>query len=330
MVFVRGGGTIHSVFNTITSLENLLGAWREFKEGKAKKRDVQEFDFHLEKNLFSLHKELRNKVYVNKPYVPFYVYDPKRRHIHKADVYDRVVHQALYRVLYKIYDPTFIHDSYACRDNKGTHKGVDRLRVYLRKESSNHTRNVWALKCDISKFFDSINHSILEKILLRKLSDSDTQWLIKNIISSFEKSEGCGLPLGNVTSQLFANVYLNEFDQFVKHILKVKYYIRYCDDFVIVSCDREYLESLIPEISRFLESILKLSLHPRKVEIRKISQGIDFLGYILFPHHSILRTSTKKRMLRRMKNTSISREVKQSYLGILKHCKGYKISKDII
>ncbi len=306
----------------------MLGAWWEFKKGKNKKKDVLEFDFNLESNIFNLHYNLRDKIYKNQPYIPFYVYDPKRRHIHKANVRDRVVHQAIYRVLYKIYDPTFIYDSYSCRNNKGTHKGVERLREFIRKESKNNTQNIWVLKCDISKFFDSINHVILKNILFKYIEDRDTHWLIENIISSFEKSKGCGLPLGNVTSQLFANVYLNEFDKFVKHILKVKHYIRYCDDFVVVSKDREYTEKLIPRVSNFLETELKLSLHPRKVEIRKASQGIDFLGYVIFPYHTTLRTNTKKRMLRLFKK-EVPPEVKQSYLGILKHCKGYKIKKQI-
>lgn len=306
----------------------MLGAWKEFKKGKTKKWDILEFEFNLERNIFGINKQLFEKTYINKPYIPFYVYDPKKRHIHKADVLDRVVHQAIYRVLYKIYDPTFIHDSYACRSNKGTHKGVQRLKDFIRKESKNNHRKVWVLKCDIAKFFDSINHLILEDVLFRKIKDSDTRWLIKNIVSSFEKSKGAGLPLGNVTSQLFANIYLNEFDQFIKHALKVKYYIRYCDDFVVISRDRMYLEELIPKISNFLKIKLRLSLHPRKVEIRKVSQGIDLLGYVIFPHHTILRTSTKKRMFKRFKK-EVPLEVKQSYFGILKHCKGYKIKQKI-
>lgn len=324
-----GGGNIHRLFEHITSTENLLGAWREFKKGKTKKLDIQEFDFYLERNIFSLHSELKNKIYANEPYTPFYVYDPKRRHIHKAQVRDRVVHQAIYRVLYHIYDKHFIHDSYSCRINKGTHRGVTRLGEFTRKESRNNSRTIWILKCDISKFFDSIDHSILESILFRATLDDDTKWLIKNVLASFEKKPNKGLPLGNVTSQLFANIYLNEFDQYVKHILKIKYYIRYCDDFVIALKDRGYLESLILKISLFLEKELKLSLHPRKVEIRKLSQGIDFLGYVVLPHYEVLRTSTKIRIFKRVK-MGISNETRQSYLGILKHCNGYKISKKII
>ncbi len=238
------------------------------------------------------------------------MYDPKRRHIHKAQVRDRVVHQAVFRQLYKIFDPSFIFDSYACRFNKGTHAGLKRLEIFLRKETQNYTRNVWVLKCDIAKFFDSIDHEILENIL-------------------FEKEKDKGLPLGNVTSQLFANIYMNEFDQFMKHELKAKYYIRYCDDFLIVSYEREFLESLLPKISDFLEQKLMVKLHPKKVEIRKVSQGIDFLGYVILPHYKVLRTSTKKRILRRVKEV-LSKGSMCSYVGILSHCKGYKISKKFL
>jgi retron-type reverse transcriptase len=324
---VRGRGTIHSnVFDNIISVENLLKAWKEFKRGKTKKKDILEFDFYLEENIFSLHKELKDKTYNNQSYIAFFVYDPKRRHIHKACVKDRVVHQAIYRVLYDIYDKSFIHDSYSCRIKKGTHRGVSRLEEFVRKESKNYSRNIWVLKCDISKYFDSIDHNILKDIIFRKKLDENTKWLIEKIIKSFEKSPNKGLPLGNVTSQLFANIYLNKFDQFIKYKLKVKYYLRYCDDFAIVSKDKKYLELLLPPIANFLKSGLDLTLHPKKVEIRKLSQGIDYLGYIILPYYRILRTNTKKRIMRKFRE-GIKEESKQSYLGVLSHCSGYKIQK---
>lgn len=325
---LRGGGIHSNSFYHIISTSNLLSAWKEFKRCKTKKFDIQKFDFNLEKNILDLHFSLRRKTYTNEPYVPFYVYDPKRRHIHKAEVRDRVVHQAIFRQLYHIYDPFFIYDSYSCRINKGTHSGVNRLETFLRRETKNYTKNAWVLKCDISKFFDSIDHKILQNILFKKIESLDTKWLIKNIIESFSKTEGKGLPLGNVTSQLFSNIYMNEFDQYVKHKLKVKYYIRYCDDFVFVSEKREHLLSFIPKISEFLEQKLKLKLHPKKVELKKVLQGIDFLGYVILPHYKVLRTNTKKRILRRAKE-NLSEESKNSYLGVLSHCKGYKIVKQL-
>ncbi len=174
----------------------------------------------------------------------------------------------------------------------------------------------------------------------RRIGDDNAIWLIEKIIKSFSVSLDKGLPLGNITSQLFANIYLNELDQFVKHKLKIKHYIRYCDDFTILSDNREYLKKLIFTISDFLKEKLKLSLHSDKIKIRKYHQGIDFLGYVSFPHHRILRTKTKRRMFRKierrieqLKQNKISEEsfnqTIQSYLGVLKHCKSHKLVCDI-
>jgi len=203
-------------------------------------------------------------------------------------------------------------------------------------------RNCWVLKCDIKKFFDSINHQVLINILKEYIPDKNTVELLENIIHSFysESFLGAGLPLGNLTSQLFSNIYMNVFDQFIKHKLKAKYYIRYADDFVIVHQDKEYLENILIKIAEFLRTELLLQLHPNKVEIRKFSQGIDFLGYVILPHHIVLRTKTKKRMFRKLKencrlllireiNKEKFNQVLQSYLGILKHCNGYNLKQKL-
>jgi len=329
IIGIADRGTHSDLFYHIISTSNLLSAWREFRRGKNKKPDIQKFEFNLEKNILDLHFSLRRKTYINEPYVPFYVCDPKRRHIHKAQVRDRVVHQAIFRQLYEIFDPSFIYNSYSCRFNKGTHAGVKKLESFLRKETRNYIRNTWVLKCDIAKFFDSIDYKTLKNILFSKIECSETRWLIENVIKSFEKTIGKGLPLGNVTSQLFANIYMNVFDQYMKHELKIKFYARYCDDFLVVSQDKDFLLTLLPKISEFLGQKLKLKLHPKKVEIRKISQGVDFLGYVLLPHYIVLRSSTKKRILRKIK-TNLSEESRNSYLGVLSHCKGHKITETII
>lgn len=312
-----GGGLDGHIFEKIISLENLLLAWREFKRGKISKIDVQEFYFNLENNLFDLRKQLLTGNYRPSKYGFFYVRDPKLRPIHKAIVKDRVVFQAVFRVLYHIFDKHFIYDSYACRFDKGTHLGVERLRRFVNKCSQNNSRSVFVLKCDIKKFFYSIDHQILLGLIKEKIKDERLLNLIKVIIDSFHISPGKGLPLGNVTSQLFANIYLNELDQFVKHILKEKYYIRYCDDFVFVSDDRQRLENLVLVLNNFLREKLKFVLHPNKIEIRKLSQGIDFLGYVTLPYHRVLRTKTKRRMFKR-----INKNNEESYFGILKHCSG--------
>ena len=340
-----GGNTLncicHGLYNEIISLNNLFAAWYEFKRGKIKKQDVQKLSFNLEDNIFNLHQELKNKTYQHSRYESFYIQDPKLRHIHKACVKDRVVHQALFRILYHLFDRKFIYDSYSCRLNKGTHKGVLRLEKFSCKVSKNHTKTAYALKCDIKKFFENINHSILLGLIEKTINDSDTLWLINKIIKSFKSRFNQGLPLGNVTSQLFANIYLNELDQFMKHKLKEKYYLRYCDDFVILSNDKKYLLNIIKPISEFLSAKLNLNLHQDKIIIRKLNQGVDFLGYVVLPHYKLLRTKTKKRIYRKLKLSKeqykddlITRElfyqILQSYLGMLKHCRGHKIKKKLL
>lgn len=312
------------MFERIISLENLLSAWREFKRGKAQKQDVQEFELELEESLFEINRSLSERAYRPEPYVSFFVTDPKLRHIHKAGVRDRVVHQAIFRILYPLFDKTFIHDSYSCRVGKGTHRGVRQLKRYLAKATANYRRPAYALKCDIKKFFDSIDHGILLSLVRTQVNDKDVLWLLDKIVASFPH----GLPLGNVTSQLFANVYLNELDQWAKRELKAKYYLRYCDDFLLLHRDRAYLESLVPQIAGFLADRLKLELHPKKVSIQKVSQGVDFLGYVVLPHAVVLRTRTKRRMLRRLA-VDKSDSVKQSYLGLLSHANTFKLRKRV-
>lgn len=336
-----GGRKSHLLFNQVISLENLFSAWKEFKKGKMKRYDVREFEFNLEDNLFVLHQELRTKIYSHSHYTPFYITDPKLRYIHKACVRDRVVHQAVFRVLYPIFDRSFIYDSFSCRISKGTHKSVIRLNKFCNKLSKNNYRNIYALKCDIKKFFDSVDQKVLLKIIKRKIYNGDLIWLIQEILKSFEKEKSRGLPLGNVTSQLFANIYLNELDQFVKHKLKVKFYLRYCDDFVILGRDKDNLLLTAGKIDEFLKNNLSLFLHSDKIIIRKYRQGIDFLGYVILPYHRVVRTRTKRRIFKKLmkrkeklKNGLISdlsfNQSVQSYLGILKHCNGHKIKQEIL
>ena len=196
------------------------------------------------------------------------------------------------------------------------------------------------MKCDIRKFFASINHKILLNILAEYIPDQNTLWLLEEIVFSFNTKLGVGLPLGNLTSQLFVNVYMNKFDQFMKHKLKVKKYIRYADDFVIIDSNLEYLKNIVNLVEHFLNTRLDLELHPQKTEIRKLRQGIDFLGYVILPYHIILRTKTKKRMFRKIKENKVKlnqglitkdsfNQSIQSYYGILKHCKGYKLKQEI-
>jgi retron-type reverse transcriptase len=305
-------------FEEIIAIENLLEAWSEFIKDKRNKQDVQDFQLYLLDNLYNLHNDLKNRQYQHGGYHSFNISDPKPRSIHKATVYDRLLHHAIHRKLYSFFDKTFISDSFSCRTGKGTHKALERFTEYGYKLSRNNFDTCWILKCDIRKFFANINHKILMDILAEHIKDENILWLLQKIISSFEIRPGVGLPLGNLTSQLFVNVYMNEFDQFVKHKIKAKHYIRYADDFVFFSKDKQWLEEILPLIRNFLSGKLKLELHPDKLFLKTLSSGVDFLGWVHFPTHQVLRTTTKRRMLKNFKN-NLSPETLNSYLGLLRH-----------
>lgn len=335
-----------NLFNDVISAENLFSAWDKFKNGKRNKKDVQLFEWSLEENIFKLHRELKSKTYKHSNYISFNISDPKLRNIHKAQVRDRILHHAVFRVLNPVFEAGFISASFSCRVGYGTHKGVGYLQNILRKASKNGRIPCFVLKCDIKKFFDTIGHNVLLAILKKKIKDEDTIWLLKQIVSSFSSNHSLlgiekGVPIGNLTSQLFANIYLGELDRFIKQELKVKYYLRYTDDFLMISENKEYLENIIPQIDNFLGEKLKLYLHSDKMEIRRHRQGIDFLGYVSFPRHRILRTKTKRRMFKKtrqrveeLKRGEISKEsfnqTIQSYLGMLKHCNSHKLKNELL
>lgn len=316
-------------FEDIIGVENLFAAWREFAVGKVKKRDVQKFSLRLTDNIIQLHESLSSGEYAHGEYKSFSISDPKPRSIHKAMVRDRVLHHALYRVLYPLFDRTFIADSYSCRVNKGTHKAMSRFKVFAGQVSRNNMRTCWVLKCDIRKFFASIDHAVLLDTLSKYIPDLRTMLLLENIVDSFSTTIGVGLPLGNLTSQLFCNVYMNEFDQLVKHRLKAKHYIRYADDFVFLSENRGSLEELLPKVSEFLKMRLKLLLHPDKVYVKTFGSGIDFLGWVHFPKHRIPRTVTRKRVMRRIA-VHPTEQTLQSYLGLLKHGNAYQLRQEVM
>lgn len=318
------------VYKNIISTENLLKAWQEFVKGKKNKKDVSEFSLKLLDNIFKLHGGLRNKTYKHSNYEHFKISDPKPRDIHKASVKDRLLHHAICSVIKPCFDKKFIYDCYSSRDLKGTHRAMNRFVDFFRKVSINNTKTCWVLKCDIKKFFATIDHKILLDIFRRHVEDKDINWLVKEIVFSFNTNQGKGLPLGNLTSQILVNVYMNEFDQFIKHKFKVKYYIRYADDFVVLSDDKKYLENLLIKMIEFLENELKLSLHPDKVFIKSYASGVDFLGWVHFVDHRVLRTSTKKRAIKGVTGSDIKSNITQSYLGLLKHGNGNKIAKNIV
>jgi len=328
----------HTLYSKTISLENLLQAWEEFKHDKRKKLDVGEFEIHLEDNLFKLHHALYSKKYSHGKYSGFFITDPKLRHIHKAILRNRIVQQALFTTLSPIFEPTFIADSYSCRKGYGTHRGFQKLIIYSRKVSKNYTKNFWVLKSDIKKFFGTVDHTLLLQIIGKRIKDHDLFLLIREIIESYNTFPHKGIPIGNLTSQLFSNIYLNELDQFIKHKLQVKYYIRYADDFVILHQNRIILTEYLSAIREFLKRELQLELHPRKTHLRKFSWGVDFLGYIALPYYHIVRTKTKKRIFKKIKeNIFLYKKGKldkksldqslASYFGILKHAHTYKLKQ---
>ena len=328
------------IFDELVSLENLFSAWDKFRRGKGQRPEVLEFEFNLEQNIFEIHRELKKGTYRHGHYTSFSINDPKSRKISKATVCDRLVHQAVFNVLNPIFEPAFIANSFSNRVGKGTHAGVEELARLLRQESKNFRKPCFALKCDIKKFFDSVNHEILMKIISRRVKDPAALSLIREIVGSFEKTPGRGLPLGNLTSQIFANIYLNELDQFIKHQLKVKKYVRYTDDFLIVSADKKYLEQILPAIDCFLRARLNLTLHPQKIIIRKFRQGIDFLGYVNLPHYRLLRAKTRQRIWRKIKTAKEElaigdlsefsfQQTFNSYLGVLSHANTFKLTQNL-
>jgi len=333
---------IPDLFKELTSAERLFDAWFEFRKGKTNRRDVQEFGRHLEKNIFRLHRELTQKKYKHSPYSDFFIQDPKVRHIRKACVRDRLVHQSIFTVLTRLFEPRFIHDLYSSRVGKGTHAGVNAVTRMTRKVSKNLTRPCWALKCDIRKFYDTVDHAVLLNLLEKAIKDEAAIWLIREVIESFhtEGISGKGLPIGNLTSQIFTNICLNELDQFVKHSLKVNHYARFADDFVLLSEHKVALQEMLPLIGEFLRTRLRLELHPRKVEIRPFHQGIDFLGYVVLPYHRVLRTKTKRRMVRKLTArlgeffngdiaSSALNQTFQSYLGLMTHADTFELKLKI-
>jgi retron-type reverse transcriptase len=317
-------------YERVISLENLLEAWPEFVRGKRNRKDVQEFELRLTENIFALQRDLRGKTYTHSAYEAFSISDPKPRSIHKASVRDRLLHRAIYRLLYPFFDKTFATSSYSCRKEKGSHKALEHFRRLAFRVSNNHTRTVWVLKCDVRKFFASIDQECLLAILAERIPDRDVLWLLGQVVQSFYSTrDGVGLPLGNLTSQLLVNIYMNEFDQFVKHTLKMKAYVRYADDFVLLSADRSKLEQMLLRIHDFLLNELRLTLHPNKVSIKTFASGIDFLGWVHFTDHRVLRASSKRRMFRRIEEVGGKEESVQSYLGLLSHGNTWKMSNEV-
>jgi RNA-directed DNA polymerase len=300
--------TYKNLYEKICSMNNLANAWKNTRKGKTKKKYVVEFETNLRENLLQLRKELLEQTYRPEQLKTFILRDPKTRRISKSAFRDRIVHRALVMIIEPIFEKMFIYDSCANRIGKGNLFALRRLKYFITKISENgdcpknkfNDRNFifgYILKADIKHYFQEIDHEVLLKIIRRKISDERTIWLIKQILSNisvnfewqtcFDKIKG--MPLGNLTSQFFANVYLNELDYFVKHTLRAKYYIRYVDDFIIFHKSKIQLKIWKVYISNFLKSELKLELHIDKSKVIPLSRGVDFVGFRNFYQFKLLR-----------------------------------------
>jgi RNA-directed DNA polymerase len=286
--------TYTNLYLEIISLKNLILAWKKARKGKTRKDYVIEFEKDLAYNIKILYDELNSQTYKPSSLKTFVICDPKTRKISKSSFRDRIVHHALCKVIEPIFDKTFIYDSCANRIGKGTLFALDRFEKFKMQVTDNLSKEAFCLKADIKHYFQEVDKEILLRIIKRKISDKQTIHLIKLILNNFERRKG--MPLGNLTSQFFANVYLNELDYFVKHSLKAKYYVRYVDDFIILYKSKLQLAKWKEEIELFLKEKLVLELHPEKSKIVSLSKGIDFVGFKIFYHHKLLR----KRNLRKI------------------------------
>ncbi len=343
--------TYSKLYEKLYSKDNLTSAFKKARKGKCKKDYVINFEYDLDRNIRLLQKELKLKRY--KPYKlkKFIIRDPKTRTIHASIFRDRIVHHAIINLIQPIYEKRFIYDSFASRKFKGTHIAVKRFECFVKKVSSNGRKikkpfnnnsiKGYFFKADVKHYFDTIDHKILIDILRKKIKDEDFIGLIKMVLENFETPiKGKGLPLGNYTSQFFANVYLNNLDYFIKHRLQAKYYIRYVDDFVILHKEKKALLEFRNKIEKYLKN-LKLELHPDKSEIHALRNGITFLGYRIFYHYKLLKKRNISYFLKRLERKVnlyrcglIERENLESFLqgwfGYSKFANTYKLRQKIL
>lgn len=339
--------TIRNAWPVVCSFGWLLEANRNARKGKRYRAEVMGFTARLEDNLFVIQQGMTDGSYELGPYRKLWVYVPKKRLVMALAYPDRIVQWSLYQYLNPIYDKLFIEDSYACRVGKGSHKAAKRLQYWMRQVDRKPGPGWYCLKLDISKYFYRVNHEKLLSILERRIKDPDMMAFIQGVVNSTaepfglprgrtpentapeEWLYGVGMPIGNLTSQLFANIYLNELDQYCKHVLKIHFYIRYMDDVIILAQDKETLQRWKATIAAFLRNELALDLND-KTSIRPIRQGVEFVGVRIWATHMKLRKSTVRRLKREVRKISalyaagdMSREGFErrvsSIRGLLKH-----------
>ena len=298
--------TYGSLFPRIYDFQALHDAYCRARAGKRDRPEVQRFEQDLEGNLIELQNELIWGTYRTGEYRTFEIHEPKARRVAALPFRDRVVQHSLVAVIEPIWEARFVHDSYACRPGRGTHRGADRAQQMLRQVKRRHGRVV-VLKGDVKSYFASIDHAILKRLLRRRIRCARTLALLDQIIDSSNQinaTPGVGLPIGNLVSQLAANIYLHELDAFVKHELREKHYVRYMDDFVIVHHDKAHLHAVRERIDRFLGDRLRLQTNA-KTQIYPVGllrgRSLDFLGYQMWPTHRRMRRSSIVRISRTLR-----------------------------
>jgi len=306
------GKRYYRLYDKICHPLNLWAAYKQAARGKRYRPAAAVFEYDLERNLIELEEELKSETYQPGPYHNFQIQSPKRRLISAAPFRDRVVHHSLMNIIEPLFERQFIHDSYANRKGKGTHLALDRCTHFLR-------RYRYVMHCDVRQFFPSIDHQILSATLYRTIGDPQAQALVTKILASgagiqsdeyemtffpsdtlFDAARPRGLPIGNLTSQFWANVYLNELDQFVKRRLKIRAYLRYVDDLLLFADDKADLHRWRLEIIVFLQT-LRLTLHENTAQPRPAQTGVPFLGFIVFPDHRRLKPANGYAFQRRYK-----------------------------
>lgn len=307
--------TYNNLLPLIYDFANLELAYKKARSGKRDRREVQQFELDLEGNLIGLQNSLIWGTYRTGEYRRFTITEPVKRSIAALPFRDRVLQHAIVNIIEPIWECRFIDDSYACRPGRGTHKGADRAQAMLRTVKRNHGR-LYVFKADIAKYFYSIDHQILKRLIRRRIACKGTLALLDEIIdSTIVDGKAVGLPIGNLTSQLFANVYMHELDEFAKHALRERYYVRYMDDFIIVHHDKKHLRDLRVQVEAFLWDNLRLRTNA-KTQIFPVGlisgRGLDFLGYRIWPTHRKLRISSIKRI-----KTSLRRLARRYAAGLI-------------
>lgn len=319
-----------NLWHKVIDMDNLREAYRLARKGKGRKEGVRKFAKKLDKNLEIIRDMLITKTFRTAAYTTRTIYEPKKRLIYILPFYpDRIVQHAVMNILEPIWDNMFIAESYACRAGKGMHKGSTKTMQFIR-------RNKYCLKCDIRKFYPSIHHETLKQIIRKKIKDKDVLWLLDDIIDSYPGETNT--PIGNFTSQWFGNVYMNELDMYVKHDLRVKCYLRYCDDFLFFANNKDELHDIAAKITAFCRDKLHLTLS--KCDLFPVSRGVDFLGYRHFPKYILLRKSTAQRAKRRIASIlkrahagkitlGQFRSTVASYLGWMRWAKTYNLRQKL-